>query len=363
MGKHVVIAERLAEGHRLFYVRLLVEACLRRGCSPVVLLGTSVAQSDEYARHLGVLEGSFELHEHSGNWRIGSLQVIASGFGAGLLVIPDGNLHALDAAFAFRLRRGVETRLLMMRDPRWELEGVEAFAIRARLKWIVMRLALRRSGLKLVWLREPGYSESGELHANDPVILDGSPEQLAAAGRALRLRLGLDGDTFWYGIAGVLTDSKVSPIVAEALIRVAQGTDSPIGLVLIGPPTGDANWRNSGLLDDLRLWMRVVVDERMLSNYEVGVSICAFDCVVAAYVDSVYGPSSTVGKAVALGVRSVAAGSPSMRRFALQMSGRPGVALNVDELSAALTIARQESPPPRRGDLGPEQFVSALLTV
>lgn len=363
MQPRVVIAERNPSGHRLLYLRLLIQGCGALHCRPVLIVRPEVTESSEFSKHLRDLEGEFDLISYSSEWSLRQLQMVASQSGARLLVLPDGNLYALEAALHPGPKLNFVTRLLVMRDPRWEFEGPRVPPLRSLAKERVLRLAEKRAGVELFWLREPGAVSELEKHANDPVILDGTPAELAAEGDALRRRLGMSRQVFWYGLTGVLSDAKISLPLMEGIRIASLLADAPIGLALIGPVVRHSKWPTSGILSALPDSVPVVIDDRLLSNREVGAAICSLDCVIAAYSKNIYGPSSIVGKAVALGVKSVTAASPSTRRMSDQMTGMKNVPLTAHALGIALDRARNCSGPPKRLDVGHEQFVSALLAI
>lgn len=91
------------------------------------------------------------------------------------------------------------------------------------------------------------------------------------------------------------------------------------------------------------LGVKVVRHHVHMTNYEMNVALAALDCIVLAY--STTAPNSTMAKASALGVKVVAAGPPSFRRFAKELTGYSGVPLRVSDIGVELLRA-MESPQP-----------------
>ena len=361
----MMIAERSSSGHRLVYVRLLAEHAMRNQVDVILAMPDAVRGSLEYSRHLGRMARLVEHVSISPSASLVHLQGLAESSGARDLVIPDGDLYVAEAAYARRRPRSrtprARTTLLIMRDPRWELSASRVPRWRALAKLAALRLVQVRSDTRLVWLRDPGFiPRVDEEEAPDPLVLDAPREAIIGDARSYRIVHGLDRDTFWFGIVGMLTERKNVPIVAEAVRRVAFDSATPLGLALIGPTGPDATWERAALQKECEsAGVRFVSDEALMSNYEMNVAVAAVDCVVVAY--STHAPNSTMSKAAGLGVRLVVAGSPPMRRFAQSVSGTRGVPLDLRSLTAALRAATKAGPPRVRDLAGPSEFAAAVL--
>ena len=161
----------------------------------------------------------------------------------------------------------------------------------------------RRPGVRIVALRGPGYDSgaSGEV-ALDPVII----------GDELPLPLeleNLESGLFWFGMVGGMTARK-NPMMA--LDAFAQLEESRTGFIVAGlldsSVSGSIRAASAALREAGR---QVIIVDRPLSNDEMNGVLAALDCVILPY--STHAPPSTMGKAAALGVRMVAAGSPELR--------------------------------------------------
>lgn len=359
--KHVAIAERNASGHRLFYVRLLLDEADRLGIAATLITSPGVPEQAEYRFHLGDYRGRQRITVETNDWRLSHLCEIVRRERADLLLLPDGNLYLLDAAFARDLGNAPMIRLLLMRDPRWEFAFDTFPSFRAAAKLLVAIVARLRARAQLIWLREPGHTGRGSF-ANDPVVLGGPIADIISDSQRFREDLGMDNAVFWFGVTGVLNSAKNVDIVAAALHDLTASVDRPIGLALIGPVPQSAMAKvDSARRLFSRFELPIVFYNQILTNYEMSVGIKALDCVVAAY-SRTYGPSATLGKAAALGVRSVAAGPRSLRVFSEKITGKKGVRISRAALANAFTLAINEPAPDPRGDLGPRQFASALLS-
>lgn len=361
MDRHVVIAENSASGHRLVYVRVIVEGALERGSDVTLALPDGVGASPEFDEHIGKLRDRLALASPPADGRLQSLQVWAGQRGADRLVIPDASRYLLQMGAGRRPREAPHTVALMMRDPRWELADQGGIAGRARLKRLASYVAEKRPIADIVWLREPGCEEPGR-HANDPVLLDGPVSQIRSDARGYRRRHSLDEHVFWIGIVGMINAAKQVPLVCRATARLARAHGLPVGFALLGnvgdEPSIIEEVKQIAAANQLPLRLNLTLH----SNYEMNVSIAAVDCIVAVYTRT-YGPSAALGKAAVLGVRSVGGGSASQILFAQKITGQPGVAASEVEIAEAIAHRMKDrDPTPREHLAGAGQFQEALLT-
>lgn len=357
MAQKVGFLEINPSGHRLMYVRLLILDAIKAGHLPTLVTTAPVVQSVEYSLHLADIEHVFGTILIDPGARLDSVQVRAREAGVSRLIISDGNVWAMDALRNHRVKPLPETRMVIMRDPRWEF-AEQGRRFRAYLKWAALFALEKSRRVKLYWLREPGTNHVDERTVIDPIILDGEHGQILADSHALRARLGMDSGTFWFGVTGVLSDAKISAPVLRALAILDSEASRPIGLALVGPKAKSAEWPQ--MQSRFRILERAVIEDRVLSNYEVGVAIRSFDCLVATY-QSVYGPSATLAKAAALGVRTVSGGPSSLREFARNITGRESVAVEAEALLMQMRLIMEEEAPAPRHYVGTEVFTRPLL--
>lgn len=359
MSPRIFLAEVNPSGHRLVYVRLIAERAAASGTRVTLGIPAEAEESPEFARHLGPIANQMDLVSIPGDASLRTIVDEARAAGAQHLVIPDGDAYLTQAARG-RRSRDPRTTLLVMRDPRWEIWPGHV-PPRALAKCAATALA--RRSVRLVFLREPGHStDRGEHIAIDPLILDGSREQIHLDAATYRRAHGLDDRTFWFGVLGVLSERKNVPLVAAAAQQLARDAERPVGLALIGPTGADVSWERDDLVKaSAAAGLSMMSDDALMTNYSMNVAVAALDCAVVAY--STNAPNSTMAKAAGLGVRLVVAGSPPLRRFAKSTTGAAGVPLQLGELGEAMRTAMSTPPPAARYLPGPTEFADALLGV
>jgi glycosyltransferase involved in cell wall biosynthesis len=281
---------------------------------------------------------------------------LASNVGADLVVVPHGDELATRLGASVR-RVPCQLVLLIMRDPRWERPAAPARWAKNLLKLLLLRRADLRKNVYLVWLRHFGYS-GPDRHVVDPYVGDGGFEEIRAAGRALRTRLSLSDNTFWFLVTGAVTDRKNVPLIASALSRLQRAEPTRrLGLAIIGPH------RTSYPIDAQSLQaltggsFPIVSDDRLLSNFEMNAAISGADAVVMAY--DTHSPNSTMLKARALGTKLIVAGPPSVRAFARDMGFSSVVQVEVEALAEAMR-RELDAPPPQPCPLVPDGDALAL---
>lgn len=355
----VLIVELDPAGHRLVYVRLLVEAALARGDSVSLATTARVLGDDLFALHLGECRHDIQVHLVHDHPSLKSLQILGAGLGASLVLVP----NALQ--FGKRLLSGGRLpspplRLLVMNDPRWQLEGATGLHLLPSAKIFFFWLASKRRGQTLYWLKPPA-EDMGALSGQsvcDPVLVESDTQSVCESASSFRHLQRMSSDVFWFGVVGVISDWKNPEMVVTAIAAASNRTGRRLGIAFIGP------WRASMTVDTVRTAMNesgvaCVIDNRDLTNSEMNAAVASLDCVVLAY--STFAPNSTAGKAAVLGVPVVAAGPPSFRRFAHEITGTPGIPLDVESVTVAIIAATSGvRPAPRRG-LGTAAFTEPLL--
>lgn len=356
-SERVLIVETACAGHHLVYARLLADAALGRGASVAIAATARVVSDARFALHLGDIQGNIQVVEIEEGVSLGHLQELGRRLDAYVVLVPDALPFGSNLLLGKRSRIP-ELRLLVMNDPRWKLEGTLRPQPTQWAKLLFLLLVSRRRGQVIYWLRPPGYQSNDENYVCDPVIIESTTESVKLAASELRKRLEVADDVFWFGLVGGIGDWKNPSMVIEACIAAQARTGRRLGLLVIG------QWRASLSLADAQSALRdggvaMVTDERNLTNAEINAAIAALDCLVLAY--STHAPNSTAGKAAALGVRVVAAGTPSFRRFAHEITGTNGLHLDHESLVQGMldSIAR-ESPTPRRG-YGADEFAGPFL--
>jgi hypothetical protein len=332
--------ESSSSGHRLVYVRLLVDAAHEFGLQPVVSLGAGCETSTEFAHHLEPVRSAMLLRSHGerADWRL--IQEISDRYRCSYIVVPDADPHLGRLLFA-RLRQ--DFRLLLMRDPGEEMDVTVPRRGKLKLKRYLIAALRRRARITLFTLRAPGYvGNPHELYVNDPIrseIAGSDFEDFVREHDITRER-------YWFGMAGVISRRKHPAMVLNA---VAGLPSASVGVILAGPSEDNAAEDLRRGIESLRQrGIPVVRVDRTLSNSELNAAVKAMDCVVIAY--ETHAPPSTLGKSFALGTHCIVAGSDSLHRHAALLGHGTTCSLNQkairDSMEAAL--AERLKPEPQR---------------
>lgn len=279
--RDVAVLEIEPEGHRLQYLRHLVDAAGAARC--IVLTSDRATSSEEYTAHVAgadvrtvVLPGS-----RSRDHVLASAADAALAAGAGRLVVPDGDLYllALLRLLLGRPRLPLQIRLLLMRTP--EVGGPEPIRpatlakpalVQALRLFPQVRIRFLTDALGVVRTRR-GYP--GVRPVRDPV------RQLAAPATAVRPAWipspGPGGALV--GVFGVISARKNLPVLLEALAA------APSLLLVVG---GRVEPDVRGLLDAhhaqaLAAGGRLVVADRLLAPAEFSAALAAVDVAAVLY--------------------------------------------------------------------------------
>lgn len=358
--RRALIVEPRSSGHLLVYVARIIGA---RPDLDVTLLTTSASRSSrEYEEHLGHIGADFDTFEVESVPDVKTVLSVARRSRADVVIIPHGDTYVAPFLRSLWRRRTVRTRLLVMRDPRWERPAPPSRRVKNLLKLAMVRVLSIDRRLEVLWLREPGYVSRRRDFVIDPFIADVDIDRTRALGASIAEEAGLDTGIFWFGVTGAITSRKnVDMIVGALVLARAAAPTALMGLALIGPVV-DLGGRS---LDELakalygaNISLRVV--DRLLSNDEMNGAVLALDCVVMAY--SSHSPNSTLGKAKILGTRVVAAGPPSVQGFATMVHGALVSDLTIEKLSQSLVASMAtDRPTPERFQDGSRSFAEQLI--
>lgn len=353
MPGRVMIIESHSGGHRLYYVRLLIDAAARLRIPVTVSLGPGVAESTEFQLHLANVQEHFELDYHNKPLRISEAVRMAHATGCRLIVVPDGDLHL--SSLALRRHSKIDINVLLMRDPRQEPAHSFTRWLRLTAKSSVVRVVARRRDTTVLTLRGPGYrGELQESYVNDPIDPCTSTQATEAISAA-----NLSADIFWFGLVGVLSARKHPDLVIEALRAIGR---KDVGLFIAGPISESAARAvRHGVARLEEAGISVVILDRHLTNAEMNAAIAAMDCVVVAY--DTHAPPSTLGKSFALGTRCVIAGSQQLQRHAEELGHGLVGPLNSASLSNLMVRALSMPAPPPRDVPVDDRFAEPLLGI
>jgi hypothetical protein len=353
VSQTLLIVEANPGGHRLYYVRLLVEAAREHFSQVVVALGANARDSDEFLLHLDDIREKFELLMIQEPFRASSLIRLTQAEAFDLVLVPDGDLYL--ARLALRRPSRVPMNLLVMRDPREEPPAGLLRTAKLETKRLFIGLLGRRHDTQVFTLRGPGYvGGPQELYVNDPIDVR-MPWDAISTFRNEHL----SPNVFWFGLVGVLSQRKHPGMVIEALLSLRR---ADVGLAIAGPIEPNTRADVMSRLQDLRdAGISVALHETRMSNAEMSAAIGALDCVVMAY--STGAPPSTLGKSYVLGTRCIVAGSPALRAHAKRLghgfSGPLSVASIAGMMKATIDCPQLDQADPPEADV----FASRLLTI
>lgn len=348
MAQKLLIVELDARGHRLAYVRHLIQWA-PEGAEIVLALPAEEAARIDESVHLGALERRYEKVFLSGATSWSKVVHLAVAIDAQLTIVPDGDRWL--AGISRRPWRAGRLSVLLMRDP-WQKP------IEPKLSDSVRRLA-KRALVRFLRLRGVAVSTLSSATARTasratPTVRD--PIEISTDGSVPPWRTP---DRYWFGIFGAITGRKNVGLVAEALSRLER--TKRVGLVVAGridETVRDELSEAEGLLR--RAAIPLVMIDRILSDTELDTYVAAADCVVVAHSNE--GPSGLLGRAAALGTRVLAAGAASLRRDAAEVpSIATWVPLSVPDLVAGLEQAAHQKRPAKVDVGSPQDFAERLL--
>jgi hypothetical protein len=357
-----MIVEPRERGHLLVYVRLIAARALERGHDVVVALAPGASRTSEYQMHLSGIAASVRFVDAPLVLTPRSLNQLTSRVPADVVVVPHGDELAarLGGFVGGRLR--TRTRILVMRDPKWDREEGKRPPARNILKSVLLTLGSRRTNAELVWLRGPAHEGAkGERHAVDPFISDVEVNEIERRGASLRRHMSKGDDIFWFGVTGAVSARKNLGLVVDALVSLhARRPEVRVGLAVVGPIDEDVlavfERARSTLMS---AGMSTYFENRLLANEEMNEVVAAVDAVVMAY--STNAPNSTLGKAFVLGTKIVSAGSRAFLEHARFLDGSVAT-LDAPSLSAAMEDALLQPPRlVRPGALTSHDFADSVL--
>ena len=348
----ILVVEPNPTGHRLNFVRLIVERATALGRDVKVALAPDAESTEEYAEHVGDLRLGPALPAVSHD--LAELRELASQSGAAWVVVPDGDAVALALGRGGRWPKAAGLSVLVMRATAQPGRSAAMDLVRRLVRRSLLLAAAARPRVRVAVLSS-GWRAPRSLipMVGDPISLSVGPDTRAH----VRERHGLEPGRYWFGILGVVDGRKNVALVAEALLRVGR----PVGLVVAGKVEPAVLRSLHQMAPDLSTMdVRVVVVDRMLTAAELDEYVLACDCLVLAHSNE--GPSGLFGKALLAGTRVVAAGSRWLRADAAAVPDHASWSpCAVAPLAAAMARAI-DAPRPRSWELpSVDAFVDALL--
>jgi hypothetical protein len=358
-----LIVESGFTGHLLVFVRVLAMAALQNGSRVTLALRPAALSSDEFDLHLGELSGLVDVVTWEGALTVPVLASLARKAAASDIVVPHADPSVGRLLAGSLTLREFAVHLLIMRDPRWEIPAPLPRRAKNAVKLAVITVLEKLPGVRVVWLREPGYVRRENHHAAiDPFIADGTAQEIAAAARDIRSSLQSTAPVFWVGVTGAISRHKNIPLIVDAVCAAKERQpELQLGLAFIGPIGSDLGMELDEIVDRCAsALVPLYVDDRKLSNFEMNGVVGALDAVVMAY--STHSPNSTLGKAWVLGTRVIAAGPRSIRRFVRSIGAGFESALTVTGLAKSLMAAYDSARPPAHpAQLSVGDFTDSVL--
>lgn len=351
MPRRVLIVEPHSAGHRLYYVRLLLDECRSKGETGVILTTHASIASPEWKAHLSGHDAEVLLREPAA-FDIESLAAVSIETSADITILPDG-----DRYLGSILRRGWAGRgginVLVMRS---EVQHKAGFPRLRRAKTTVKRSLIwaagKRRGVKILVLRSPIHQEKWPLEwVCDPVTLSGSREQAYA----LRRDMDREGTRYWLGTFGYFGRHKNLDLIAQAIL------DQPnMGLLIVGTIEPAVLKVVEPLLEQFTVrGGKVVTMLGAVTDMEFDSAIRAVDCVVVAC--NTEGTSGVTLKAAAAGRRLILSGAQFLQNTA-RVLGEQAIwsELDITELRHAIAQARRMPPPRTAAELDDTEFRAKL---
>jgi glycosyltransferase involved in cell wall biosynthesis len=347
--RRVMIVEGNPDGHRLYYVSLLVRGAIASGCSVTLATTERALSSSEWSSHLGAGRHGAAIALLDGN-SLAAVRGLADELKVDHVVIPDGDSFVYELAKGERWSGRSTVTALAMRE-KGQLSAIPGMSqLMTLAKQASFLLANLRPRVEVRILKSGPWRGFSML----PVVRD--PVTLTNHGSE---RIQLPGiENFWFGIVGRVGHRKNLPLVAAAIASLNR---PDVGLVVAGQI-------EAGVLDMAEPHLerirdnggRVEIIDRQLSESEMDQIVVDLDCVVLAHSNE--GASGILGKAVASGTRIVAAGASTLRADCRRVgSGAEWVQMREHLLTNALGRAISAAPPQASHLASPAEFTAGML--
>lgn len=343
----MLIAEEGYAGHRLTYVRYIAQYALGCGYDVFYLFGSDVKTSLE-AREFDF--GSQARYLSGPSLSMAHIWDESDRLGVSRVIIPHADHYLTDRRIYIR-RRGMRLNLLVMRTRGIFRPGTTLRDVGKRLLISFANIRPDNHVFRLA-------SSSGSLPWRSPIVTDPVVLEPSRSRDSVRAELDIADDTFVFLIIGAISQRKNVDLVFRALSSLNQ---SKCALVVAGLQDADAR-STIAQIRDLPLTSNLLrVVDRRLDDGELDAFIESADCVVLAHSNE--GPSGIFGKALAAGVRILAAGANSLKED-VEKSRSGGIVwshLDLDAIRRAMAVIVQTPSPTRRSVLGPSDFAARLL--
>lgn len=290
----VAVLEVEPTGHRLQYLRHLVEAAGTRRC--VVLTSERAVRSEEYAAHATSINAATVVLPGTSSRRglLAAAVSQAHAAAADRLVVPEGDLYLLPLLVLLirHPRLALEVRLLLMRTT--TIGGPEKLRPAMIVKPVLTQLLRLFGQVRVLFLtdalgvvtRRAGFA--GVRAVRDPIVLT---EEVAHERPAWFPPA--DPDTTLVGVFGVISGRKNVPLLVEAM------ASAPAAVVVVGGRLEPdvAQFVDSAQVRALISAGRMAVLDRLLAPAEFAAALASVDLVAVLHDNDA--PSGILAEACA----------------------------------------------------------------
>lgn len=289
------------EGHRLTYVRHLVDDLHRNGEDYLIAATREAVASRDWSIHLS--DQNTVRVVHPASFAPSDVLATASASDARSILLPDGDSWLAWLAVN-KVPKSVESLRLLVMRPDGQHSSTVVAAMQTLVKASIRSLVrLRHARVGVLTLTDSHARSWGRWGVPDPVVFTTTQASRDWA----KGICGRDSEASgWAAVVGGINARKNIDVVADAVSKSA----TRIGLIIAG--------KSSVAPETLEQWMSpmtsagrpVIVIQDHLSDSELDALILEASCVVLAYTN--VGPSGIAGKAMAAGTPVVTAGSRSL---------------------------------------------------
>jgi glycosyltransferase involved in cell wall biosynthesis len=355
-------------GHRLHFIRLLVENCKGDPC-PLLITTTEAIASREFSVHLGELSRAGRLRVvTAGAAREATSRLVSKALAisieqrVGRLVVPDADQllpHILTGSFRAPRRRLPKLRLLVMRTPEPQLRlERETFVAVAK---IAMIGAIRWSwpGSRCFFLTDAfGVVSSRRGYIWARPVRDPSPALPFVDAHDAKRAVGLPPNSFALGLLGEVGMSKNPDVTLDALRLLPRHV-----VALFAGAVDRSTAEAIAVARETIGAERVVTIPGYLSNERLGECLSACDAVMLMY--DLDAPSGMLASAVEAGVPVIAGRAPWIVRVATELDAglvaEPTAAGVAEAVQILMARHIGERSPRRAPSSMPSDFTRAML--
>ncbi len=275
------------------------------------------------------------------------------------IVVLDGDAVARTTFGRRRWPAHTDLVALSLRGQRPRLHRNPTRMLKSIVRYLIRVGLARRPRVRVITLASSSETvRAADNKVHDAVPIDCTPADIASFAADELSGVGTTS-TFWFGVLGVINHRKNLPVIADALLDLADNSTVEPGLVLAGSVATECQ---DEVLSALARLTAAGIPTRLVDNLDdtrFDAAIGAVDVVIVAYSND--GPSGVLAKAARLGTRVVAAGSKTLRNDVERLELGAWGTLNRSGLcEAMIETARRPDPAPAT-QLGTAHFGPRLL--